>query len=193
MITIQSLDHLKSLIEKDKPSWVLIHKAGSEASECALENVRKASDQLDGLNIFEVNVAEVRDVHTAYGVTSAPTLFQLQADKIINVAKGCQPVSYYHGLFDNSLYVAQATSGEKPSKRVTVYSTPSCSWCHTLKAHLRKHRIQFQDIDVSRDQKAADDLVKRSGQMGVPQTDINGEIIVGFNKARINELLDIKG
>ena len=62
-----------------------------------------------------------------------------------------------------------------------------------MKSYLKQHRIRYTNIDVSADQRAADELVKRSGQMGVPQTDINGEIIVGFNKARINELLDIQG
>jgi len=73
-----------------------------------------------------------------------------------------------------------------------VYSTPSCSWCNTLKAYLKQNNIAFIEIDVSRDQKAADELVKRSGQMGVPQTDINGEIIVGFDKPRISRLLGLK-
>ncbi|MBU2554283.1 MAG: NrdH-redoxin, partial [Bacteroidetes bacterium] len=72
------------------------------------------------------------------------------------------------------------------------YSTPSCSWCNTLKTHLKKNGIRFTDIDVSRDQKAAEAMVHRSGQQGVPQTDINGEMIVGFDKARINTLLGIQ-
>jgi glutaredoxin len=62
-----------------------------------------------------------------------------------------------------------------------------------LKTYLRKHRIRFTDIDVSADPQAAEDLVRRTGQQGVPQTDIDGEIIVGFDKARINTLLGIQG
>jgi len=58
---------------------------------------------------------------------------------------------------------------------------------------LRQHNIIFNDIDVSSDQRATDALIKKSGQTGVPQTEINGEIIVGFNRTRINELLGIKG
>jgi glutaredoxin-like YruB-family protein len=73
-----------------------------------------------------------------------------------------------------------------------VYSSPLCSWCNTLKSYLRKNRIRFTDIDISRDKRAADELVKRSGQMSTPQTDINGEIIVGFDKNKINKLLEIK-
>ena len=77
-------------------------------------------------------------------------------------------------------------------KNVTVYSTPTCSWCTTLKTYLRNQRIPFSEIDVSRDQNAAEEMVRRSGQQGVPQTDIEGEMIVGFDKARINELLGIE-
>ncbi len=57
-------------------------------------------------------------------------------------------------------------------KRVTVYSTPTCSWFNTLKAYFKLHNIVFTDIDVLHDQKAADALIKRSVQMDVPQTDL---------------------
>ena len=56
---------------------------------------------------------------------------------------------------------------------------------------MRKNAIRFTDIDVSRDQAQAEELVRRSGQQGVPQTDIDGEFIVGFDKNRINKLLGI--
>jgi glutaredoxin len=58
---------------------------------------------------------------------------------------------------------------------------------------LRKNRVPFTDVDVSRDPNAAEELVRRTGQQGVPQTDIDGEIVVGFDKKRINELLEIQG
>ncbi|MEZ4999996.1 MAG: glutaredoxin domain-containing protein [Bacteroidales bacterium] len=78
-----------------------------------------------------------------------------------------------------------------PQKRVTVYSTPTCSWCNTLKTYLKDNHIIFRDIDVSTDQKAAAEMVRRSGQQGVPQTDINGTMIVGFDRARIDRMLEI--
>ncbi|HDR52963.1 MAG TPA: NrdH-redoxin [Mariniphaga anaerophila] len=83
-------------------------------------------------------------------------------------------------------------NGEKKSqKNVTVYTTPTCTWCNTIKRHLQEYGIRYREVDVSRDQKAAEEMVRRSGQQGVPQTDINGEIIVGFDKPRINRLLGI--
>lgn len=77
--------------------------------------------------------------------------------------------------------------------RVVVFSTPACSWCRTLKQYLKKHDIRFKDIDVSRDNAGAGDMVRRTGQQGVPVTLINNKAIVGFNKAEINKLLKIKG
>ncbi|NOR87359.1 MAG: NrdH-redoxin [Bacteroidales bacterium] len=79
----------------------------------------------------------------------------------------------------------------KAQKRVTVYSTPSCSWCTTLKKHLDHHGIKYRDIDISKDSKVAEEMTKRSGQQGVPQTDISGQMIVGFDKNKINSLLGI--
>lgn len=74
---------------------------------------------------------------------------------------------------------------------VTVYSTPSCSWCQLAKEHLTTSGISFEDVDVSMDQQQAREMVEKSGQMGVPVIDIDGEIIVGFDRARIDSLLEI--
>nr|NIU00417.1 NrdH-redoxin [Nitrosopumilaceae archaeon]NIU86828.1 NrdH-redoxin [Nitrosopumilaceae archaeon]NIV65485.1 NrdH-redoxin [Nitrosopumilaceae archaeon]NIX61019.1 NrdH-redoxin [Nitrosopumilaceae archaeon] len=68
---------------------------------------------------------------------------------------------------------------------------PTCTWCNTIKRHLQENRIQFREVDVASNQKAAEEMVRKSGQQGVPQTDINGEIIVGFDKPRIDRLLGI--
>lgn len=74
---------------------------------------------------------------------------------------------------------------------VMVYSTPSCSWCQIAKQHLTDSGISFEDIDVSADMARAKEMVSKSGQMGVPVIDIDGEIIVGFDRARIDSLLEI--
>ena len=64
---------------------------------------------------------------------------------------------------------------------VTVYSTPSCPWCKRLKEYLKEKKVSFKDFDVSTNDKARDEMVEKSNQMGVPVSDINGTIIVGFN------------
>jgi glutaredoxin-like YruB-family protein len=70
--------------------------------------------------------------------------------------------------------------------KIKVYSTPTCPWCLKLKDYLEEKGIEFDNIDVSEDQAAAEEMVKKSGQMGVPQTEINGKIIVGFDKEALD-------
>ena len=76
-------------------------------------------------------------------------------------------------------------------KHVTVYSTPSCPWCVRAKEFLKDNNITFQDIDVSSDQVAAEEMIQKSGQMGVPVVDIDGEIILGFDKEKITQTLGL--
>jgi glutaredoxin 3 len=74
---------------------------------------------------------------------------------------------------------------------VTVYTTPTCSWCHAVKQHLNAHSVSFEEVDVAADMVRAREMVQKSGQYGVPVVDIDGEIVVGFDRGRINTLLGI--
>jgi glutaredoxin 3 len=76
-------------------------------------------------------------------------------------------------------------------KKIKVYSTPTCPWCHRVKEFLKDNNINFEDVDVSVDSTAGEEMVQKSGQMGVPVLDIDGEIIVGFDKDRIKSALGI--
>ncbi len=77
------------------------------------------------------------------------------------------------------------------AKSVIVYSTPNCPWCVRVKQFLKENNILFLDWDVSVDQLAADEMIKKSGQMGVPVLDIDGQIVVGFDKEKIKSALGI--
>ena len=77
------------------------------------------------------------------------------------------------------------------TKTVIVFSTPTCSWCTKLKRYLKEKQIRFKDVDVSRDSTAARDMMRKSGQSGVPQMWINNVPVVGFDKNKINRLLNI--
>ncbi|HHD82834.1 glutathione S-transferase N-terminal domain-containing protein [candidate division WOR-3 bacterium] len=81
---------------------------------------------------------------------------------------------------------------EKKQPRVIVFSTPSCPWCRKTKMYLKQNKIKFKDIDVSKDMSAARDMVRMTGQQGVPVVLIGNRPIVGFNKPLINKLLGIK-
>lgn len=74
---------------------------------------------------------------------------------------------------------------------ITIYSTPTCVYCGTLKKYLASKNIEFQEIDVSKDEKELEKMVNISGQMGVPVIDIDGNIIIGFDRQKIDELLKL--
>jgi len=72
---------------------------------------------------------------------------------------------------------------------IAVYTTPTCGYCHQIKAYLNQRSLPFTEYDVSRDQQAAMDMVRLSGQQGVPVTLIEGQVVVGFDRPLIDQLL----
>ncbi|MCL6500862.1 MAG: glutathione S-transferase N-terminal domain-containing protein [Candidatus Pacearchaeota archaeon] len=76
--------------------------------------------------------------------------------------------------------------------KVTVYSTPTCPWCVRLKEWLKQNKISFEDMDVSKNEKAAQKMVEKSGQMGVPVTEIDDKVVVGFDVTALKKLLKLK-
>ena len=72
---------------------------------------------------------------------------------------------------------------------VVIYTTPSCSYCRLAKDYFRQNGITFTEYNVAADMRKADEMVRKSGQMGVPVIDINGRIIIGFNKPEIERAL----
>lgn len=76
-------------------------------------------------------------------------------------------------------------------KKITTYTTQICPHCARLKEFLTEKGIKFENIDVSSDPAKADEMVKKSGQMGVPVVEIDGDIIVGFDKDAISQELGI--
>jgi len=76
--------------------------------------------------------------------------------------------------------------------QVRVFSTPSCPYCYTLKEWLKEHQVKFEDINVAEDAVAREEMIKKSGQIGAPVVEIDGEFVVGFDKNKIVKLLNIK-
>ena len=73
--------------------------------------------------------------------------------------------------------------------KVKVYSTPTCPWCHKAKDFLKEKNVDFEDLDVSSNDEARNEVLDKSGQMGVPVLDIDGEIIIGFDQDAIEKAL----
>ncbi len=195
MKTVSNLSEFKKEVESNENVWLLLYKKGSAQSDCAFENFEKSEARLrekqkkDDLCVADVN--ETRDIHPEYSVTSVPTLLHFEKGQLKNTVKGCHRPEQFNAIFEKAAFIVSGNGEEKPQKNVTVYTTPTCTWCNTIKRHLQENNIRFREINVAADQKAAEEMVKRSGQQGVPQTDINGEIIVGFDKPKIDRLLGI--
>ncbi len=73
--------------------------------------------------------------------------------------------------------------------KIIIYSTPRCVYCKKAKEFLDSKQVVYEYYNVAEDKKALDEMVRKSGQMGVPVIDIDGNIIIGFNQAEIEKLL----
>jgi len=80
----------------------------------------------------------------------------------------------------------------KPQKRVVLFSGPGCVWCVKAKNFLKKNKIRFKEIDVTKDKKAAQDCIKHTGSGGIPVLLIGNRWIAGFNEPLIKKELGIK-
>jgi len=190
MTAIHSFSDLQTKLAENDLTYLLLYKQGSETSDCAFENLNNF--EIENVHVYTADVSSVRDIHTEYGITNVPVLLRFEKNVLGNQYKGCNQPDFYKSIFENVLAAASTQADKKTAqKQVTVYSTPTCSWCTRLKKYLKEKNIRYTDIDVSKNQTAAQEMVKKSGQQGVPQTTIAGTHIVGFDKARIDSLLGL--
>ncbi len=76
---------------------------------------------------------------------------------------------------------------------IKIYTTPTCPYCTLAKDFMKEKGVAFEEVDVMKDEKAREELVSKSGQLGVPVIDVNGKIMVGFHRGKLEELLGISG
>ncbi len=191
MRQIHSFKDLQNELPTNETVWLLLIKKGSEQSDCAMKNFSESEKEIAGHLFLFADVSETRDIHPEYQVSSVPSLLEFRQGALTNIFKGCHRTEQFSAIFENAIFVANSSAEGKPLKNVIVYTTPTCSWCTTLKRHLDVHQVRYREVDVSKDQKAAEAMVRKSGQQGVPQTEINGQMIVGFDRDRINRLLEL--
>lgn len=80
---------------------------------------------------------------------------------------------------------------EKKQNSVKIYTTTTCPWCVKTKEFLKANNVNYREINVSADEKSRNEMFEKSGQFGVPVTDVNGTIIVGYDKEAINKALNL--
>lgn len=188
---IESKEHLSRLKEVHSDfMMILFHTQSSEKSNEALKNLDSFHNTNPDVAVFRVDASRVRDIHPMYGINSVPTLLILKKGRQAETVLGVQSEDAYKRIASGSHHVIKRKGEEKPLK-VAVYSSDGCPWCTKAKSYLKKHGIRFRDVNVSHDESAAKDIFRRSGQMGTPQIDINGHIIVGFDQQKIDKLLGL--
>ncbi|RIJ47854.1 NrdH-redoxin [Maribellus luteus] len=191
MKEIDSFQSLKDELAKNESVWLLLYRKGSEQSDCAYKNLSELTPEPIQKVLCSADVNHVRDIHLEYEVTGVPSLLCFEKGKLKNIVRGCQTPEQYKNLAVQAGAVSKENVTSKARKNVLVYTTPTCSWCTAVKRHFQEHGIAYREINVAADEKAATEMMKKSGQQGVPQTEINGRMVVGFDKATINNLLEI--
>ena len=167
-------------------TFLLFYKKGTLNSDCAYENL----ERIEEVTVNGIDVNETRNLHQDFGVNSVPSLVILKDGKIQNIIKGCQTENYYSQIINEEASSYTHSDGT-PQKKVVVYTTPSCPYCTKVKQYLSKHGIKFSEIDVASNQNAAQEMVRKSGQRGVPQTEIGGQMIIGFDTQKLSRILNI--
>ena len=101
---INSHQEMLDQINDKERSYVFLYKKNSELSNCALNNIKKASEEVNDINLYFADVSAVRDIHENYQVTSVPTLLSFEKGNFKNLYKGCNDGSYYKTLFENAVF-----------------------------------------------------------------------------------------
>ncbi len=82
--------------------------------------------------------------------------------------------------------------GAKATKEVSIYTTPSCVYCRMTKAFFQKNNIQYKELNVATDLKAREEMISKSGQLGVPVITVDNDVVIGFDQEKLAELLGVK-
>ncbi len=185
----------------EKPGVVLVDFWAPWCMPCRMVApiIERVGKQYAGkVTVARLNVDEEPETAARFHITSIPTIGIFRDGKLVNTLVGVRPERGYAQALDAALKPtaknaasAGSGTGESRQHQVVVFSTPTCPWCSRLKAYLRSKNIAFKDVDVSRDASAAREMVSKSGQMGVPQAWIDGQVVVGFDRARVDNLLHL--
>lgn len=187
---IDNQEILEQIQEKHKDFFMMMFYADfSSAAKQAMSELEKFSKESKEVPVYAVDVQKVKGIHKQFGVENVPTVIAVKAGKVLWRIEGVESAELYHRILTET-DALPARKGEKTvSHRITVYSGAGCPACGAAKSYLRRQGVRFREIDISRDQHEAERLVQRSGQMAVPQIDIDGHLIVGFDQNKIDKLL----
>lgn len=187
---IKDHNHFAQVQEKHEEYLILVFYAKfSSHAKRALSEIEQFSKENKQIPVYIIDVERVKGIHKQFGVENVPTVLSLKEGKVSQRIEGVESAKFYAHVF-SAIFSSQYKTGKKAvSHRVIVYSGSGCPACGTAEAYLRRRGVHFRVVDISHDQHAAERLFRRSGQMAVPQIDIDGHLVVGFNQAKIDRLL----
>ncbi len=182
--------HLNEVKNEHNLIMVLFYKITSDNSLEVQDILGEMEEKHSDLKIYKVKVGEVRDIHNHYNIHEVPTLLVFRKGQPAEIIKGKQTLDFYEELL-NEIEVSYDSESESSAQEVTVYTTPTCQYCDAVKEFLENKGVDYDEIDVSADQEAAQELMDETGQKGVPQTEIDGQFVVGFDTDQLESLLNI--
>ncbi len=182
---------LLSALSPDKETIVGFFGEFSEASRKAQPAFEAFCHEQGDRPIFLVDVGVVKGLHQRFGVSNVPTVLRVKGDDVLFKISGPQSTEGYASALSSSAAPTRNAAAAKRQHNVRVYVTDTCPWCTRVKSYLRQNNVSFREVNVSHNESAAREMVRRSGQQGVPQVDIDGRMIVGFDKGRIDSLLGL--
>lgn len=190
---IESREHLDTIREKHKDYYVLLFWGGfSKAAQRALAEIKQFSADYKDIPVYAVDVEKLKGVHKEHHVSQVPTVLMIKEGKEEARIEGVESAALYAMRLGRAAPAHIARPTKKKALRVTVYTSPGCPPCGLVKTYLRNNGIAFTSIDISRDEHAAREIARRSGQQAVPQIDINGRIVVGFDRNKLATLLNLQ-
>jgi len=190
---IRDRDHLETVQDEHRDYLVLAFWGDfSGAAQRALKELKHFAQEHKDIPVFVVDVQKVRGVHKQFDVKRVPTVLAIEKGEVTKSVEGVESARFYGLHFAGAEPSRAAVSGGSTVRHVVVYSGPGCPACGLVKNYLRRHGVSYREVDISRDPRAAEKIARRSGQMAVPQTDINGQLVVGFDRAKLNRLLGIR-
>jgi glutaredoxin-like YruB-family protein len=195
MIAVNGKKEFDEIISNGKGwQFFIFYTESSQKSLQALEDLKNFAQTKKDIPVYSINASVVRDIHPAYEITSVPAILAFKDGKKIHLIYGLQNKEFYENIMaETEPSPSHSHDSAKKMNRIVVYTSDGCPWCNKAKEYLKGLKITFREVNVSRNQTEAERLVKRTGQMGTPQLDINGSYVVGFDKNKIDNLLGIRG
>lgn len=204
MIAIESPGQFdEALSARGKWLMFVFFQDSTPAGRKLVEELSAWERTTDNVIVHSVDFSMPGSIPARFGITSVPAVLIFRNGEKVSITYGHQSFSYYEKQISDSkghsskpgkrVATDRTVGSDKAAHRVIVFTSDHCGWCTKAKDYLRSINVPFKEINVSRNNAEARRMVKRSGQMSTPQLDINGKIVVGFDKVAIDRLLGRRG